>query len=266
MEGELVSTGGGRCPVCGQAVSLSLWTCSRCRTPHHKDCAEYFGGCAIFGCRDAHPPDRMERDSWPAVLKHLEQLTQYRRTQAVTAFWFGTSFVSLFAAFLVGAILESFLGREWAGTVMMFMGIYSALGLVAAGPAWLFTELLGVIPVTRRLEKELGEERAARLHISSTTVARSVPRLRAVSILTTYQWIGYVPMVGSILLGIFSGNLVGFAVSVVFVGLLPMVSLALLSTYLDENALYVRRIQASFAPLPGKVSGRMQIGELKEKK
>jgi hypothetical protein len=39
------------CPVCGHPVAEALFPCPVCRTPHHRDCWRYFGGCAIFGCR-----------------------------------------------------------------------------------------------------------------------------------------------------------------------------------------------------------------------
>ena len=41
------------CPVCACAMTDNeeLHVCETCDTPHHKDCWEYTGGCAIFGCR-----------------------------------------------------------------------------------------------------------------------------------------------------------------------------------------------------------------------
>lgn len=41
----------GRCPVCCQSYSPPGVSCPQCRTPHHSDCWEYWGRCAIFGCR-----------------------------------------------------------------------------------------------------------------------------------------------------------------------------------------------------------------------
>ena len=38
------------CPVCATAVTDEIAACPRCETPHHPDCWEYAGGCAIFGC------------------------------------------------------------------------------------------------------------------------------------------------------------------------------------------------------------------------
>lgn len=50
-------SGAGTCPVCGTAVEEDRSLCARCRTPHHKDCWNYLGGCAIFAC--AGRPRRM---------------------------------------------------------------------------------------------------------------------------------------------------------------------------------------------------------------
>lgn len=39
-----------RCPMCGGAVSDGRVACRRCRTPHHRECWEYAGGCSMFAC------------------------------------------------------------------------------------------------------------------------------------------------------------------------------------------------------------------------
>ena len=39
------------CPVCGCLAEEQLVVCEKCETVHHRDCWEYAGGCAIFGCR-----------------------------------------------------------------------------------------------------------------------------------------------------------------------------------------------------------------------
>lgn len=38
------------CAVCGERVSGQVHRCPRCATPHHRDCWDYQGGCAAFGC------------------------------------------------------------------------------------------------------------------------------------------------------------------------------------------------------------------------
>jgi len=39
-----------RCPVCATLVGADPIHCTRCENPHHRDCWEFSGGCAIFGC------------------------------------------------------------------------------------------------------------------------------------------------------------------------------------------------------------------------
>lgn len=39
------------CPVCSTTITGETHTCTRCNTPHHKDCWEYAKGCAIYGCK-----------------------------------------------------------------------------------------------------------------------------------------------------------------------------------------------------------------------
>ena len=38
------------CPVCGCHCEDEPHVCDRCHTPHHQECWDYSGGCAIFGC------------------------------------------------------------------------------------------------------------------------------------------------------------------------------------------------------------------------
>ncbi len=52
---EVVAEGAADCPVCGSSISGAVRVCGRCDTPHHAECWEYVGDCAIFGCR-ARPP------------------------------------------------------------------------------------------------------------------------------------------------------------------------------------------------------------------
>jgi len=38
------------CRVCGEQIFLEKVHCLACETPHHRDCWEYTGACAMFGC------------------------------------------------------------------------------------------------------------------------------------------------------------------------------------------------------------------------
>jgi hypothetical protein len=40
----------GLCPICAAPLAEPLHRCDRCRAPHHQECWEYLGRCAIYGC------------------------------------------------------------------------------------------------------------------------------------------------------------------------------------------------------------------------
>lgn len=40
------------CRICGEEMQAEIVVCRRCQTPHHRDCWEYAGGCATYGCRE----------------------------------------------------------------------------------------------------------------------------------------------------------------------------------------------------------------------
>ena len=55
-----------RCVVCRTELPADPVHCPRCETPHHADCWEYTGGCAIYGCaaNRAAPPLRSPPVAW----------------------------------------------------------------------------------------------------------------------------------------------------------------------------------------------------------
>ena len=40
------------CQVCGEPMDTDVVLCKRCRTPHHRDCWEYYGSCSTYGCEE----------------------------------------------------------------------------------------------------------------------------------------------------------------------------------------------------------------------
>ena len=40
----------GQCPVCRHRAGDDPALCTRCGTPHHRDCWSYLGYCGLFGC------------------------------------------------------------------------------------------------------------------------------------------------------------------------------------------------------------------------
>ena len=47
-QAELIET--ARCGVCGENLNHEVVICRRCNTPHHRECWQYGGGCATYGC------------------------------------------------------------------------------------------------------------------------------------------------------------------------------------------------------------------------
>ncbi len=39
-----------QCQVCGEPLAADLVWCAACKTPHHRECWEYFGGCSTYAC------------------------------------------------------------------------------------------------------------------------------------------------------------------------------------------------------------------------
>lgn len=44
----------GHCPICLATLAEPLVRCPRCRAPHHRQCWEYLGRCATYGCQPGH--------------------------------------------------------------------------------------------------------------------------------------------------------------------------------------------------------------------
>ena len=38
------------CQICGEEIKVAAVLCRACKTPHHRDCWEYYGACSTFGC------------------------------------------------------------------------------------------------------------------------------------------------------------------------------------------------------------------------
>lgn len=40
------------CRVCGDEIVTDMVFCRRCKTPHHLECWQYYGACAVYGCQE----------------------------------------------------------------------------------------------------------------------------------------------------------------------------------------------------------------------
>ena len=48
--GETTVEADGRCPFCTTALSEPLVHCRSCSAPHHRECWDYLGRCAVYAC------------------------------------------------------------------------------------------------------------------------------------------------------------------------------------------------------------------------
>ncbi len=48
--GESAERPAGLCPICTTVLTEPVIRCRRCRAPHHRECWEYLGRCAVYGC------------------------------------------------------------------------------------------------------------------------------------------------------------------------------------------------------------------------
>lgn len=150
-----------RCPVCGEEIAAPVWACPRCRTPHHTECAEYFGGCAIFGCRDGHPPAALEEKTWPKAAALLRRLARVRRVQS----WF--LLLSLIVFILCALVVAT---APWA-----VAGPVGLLGLLGCGGVYAILDILARESWSR-LTQELGAKRARGVQIRPDRLRGRLPR------------------------------------------------------------------------------------------
>lgn len=40
------------CQICGDDITTDMVFCRRCKTPHHQECWQYYGSCAVYGCQE----------------------------------------------------------------------------------------------------------------------------------------------------------------------------------------------------------------------
>ena len=48
--GESAERAAGLCPICTTVLKEPVVRCPRCRAPHHRECWDYLGRCAVYGC------------------------------------------------------------------------------------------------------------------------------------------------------------------------------------------------------------------------
>ena len=115
------------CPVCATVIKNEPRLCERCETPHHHDCWEYAGGCALFGCR---PGKRALINNDTAALvasmnKWMWAYRAYTKCFVATCFCLSFMFLNGMLTFFMNVIM----GFDWAafGFLVTLMTILHSL-------------------------------------------------------------------------------------------------------------------------------------------
>lgn len=238
-----------RCPVCGDSAIAATWRCARCETPHHAECAAYFGGCAIFGCRDGRLPERLEVDSWPEAAR---QLTWYLRVRRVQWGLLYVSAVAFGAGLFLIPVFEVIAGLPKGS--LEHVAVTMALTAVFAGlPLYALASL--VVAVARgRLTESLGLARTEVLDLPRMRLRSTLPTLGQGSVAA--RWVERLGWIGVALTLLCMLTVGPMTFLIAFPALVLVKSGRMLAGYVKENEAIVHRFEATFAPqLPEKQSG-----------
>lgn len=172
------------CPVCASIVTdnETQHVCESCSTPHHRDCWEYAGGCAIFGCRkdlsrERASGDGLEETIAPVNLKVIKIWNWLFRMHWVAFLFVGLGFASTVMGmslymlvtvlakmtslpffFLTLGLLRVFL---WIPPVILIIGALSYILLLlpfAAMTLCFHTMSLSLPPVKSSLAKSIADK------------------------------------------------------------------------------------------------------------
>jgi hypothetical protein len=227
-----------RCPICGASLAPEPWLCPHCDTPHHRDCAEYFGGCAIFGCRDGHVPQPIEQASWPAAVRALGRVAMARHVQT------GSLIVVL--AILSMMCPGLVLGLLSTDTARLFL-----VPLFASACAYGLVDAVFVPGLTRHLNREMGRESLTALELPRHRLHRALPAVRNAS--ARFAWLDRAGIWGiaagiALLLPLGANS-----ISILFIGVMLRVAADQLRQHLSDIEVTLHRFEATHAPrLPDK--------------
>lgn len=241
-----------RCPVCAEALGAAVWRCEHCDTPAHPDCASYFGGCALFACRDARAPAPLEIESWPESVKLVRQLATVSRFKARAA----VAYIGV--GFVVGAAV--LVPWWWTGLypgMPVFRAIFIGQLLMLVMPAVFCIDA----PIRDRLGRRAGgpDDAAA---ASIARVKASLPAQRVPALLDALTrprvviWLSV--LLFALMIGLWKLHLWMAAHAVVFVALFVPIAMAGLSRALadigDTEALLAALERDRVGALPAKTS------------
>jgi len=203
-----------QCPVCGQDVDVAdtavVTVCPRCETPHHRDCWDYTGGCAIFGCkrvpaRRAAAPVRL-----PAVLDFEVAARRWIWLYRVDGWGKVASLVvltTLVGAAASSAVLHMVLPASLASSLSALCALAAVLAVCSVYPLLVFFAVLHVLLwwYERTVRAFVGERLAGRHEPPSRDVVdrMDTPAVDA-AILRVTRDLDRLAVVGTIITGVYA--------------------------------------------------------------
>lgn len=134
-----------RCPVCGTAVIDNIRYCESCETPHHVECWEYVGKCAMFGCTKNCPVTSVQVKEWKSLEERIQRLINWHRYYM---YCFVGLWLSLFMTFIPRVLDKLLLNNA----IELMIGDYTYVGawvmfvfVVGCGISWIVKLMLGWI-------------------------------------------------------------------------------------------------------------------------
>ena len=126
------------CPVCGTSIESNPFYCARCETPHHQDCWEYLGGCAVFGCEPGSERLPATQQEWSLLERSAQRALWFYRAYVFSLLGIGVGAAYSF----VHGLLPSFFDFGSAGIFTLVFNILPSLFLLIC----LMTFLLSLLP------------------------------------------------------------------------------------------------------------------------
>ena len=136
------------CPVCRTEVLTEAHDCPRCGTVHHKECWDYAGGCAIFGCESKEKSLILREDRNFLTLK--EKTNDWLQLAKVN--WFGFTLATLGLVTFTWSALFPLTIYGWSIFCKMshYFGMSAYYGGVSMSILGLIIYLLSLLPLIQR--------------------------------------------------------------------------------------------------------------------